>query len=189
MTRKEIKDRHERYVVDQFIHFWDEHHRERFHVVERPDPPEAIVESPQRRTWIEVATVYIADQWARDLHSYANPDEEHVPMASGPYTSIDATFAKRFLKVLSNKLSKKSYETVVRMLGPGILLLDIKSPWFGNDTCEMMAQECRKADWTRCTGYFSCVFIAYPHMNQTAFEEWKECPTIPMHPTPHPQGG
>lgn len=178
MSREEIKDQHERCVVDQFIHFWDEHHRERFYVVERPDPPEAIVESSQRQTWIEVATVYVSDEWARDLHSYANPDEKHVLMAPGPYASMDATFAKRFLRVLSDKLSKKSYRAVARMLGPGILLLDIKSPWFESDTCKMMAQECRKADWTKCTGYFSHIFIAYPHLNQTAFREWKECPSI-----------
>lgn len=178
MSRKDIKDRHERYVVDEFLRFWESQHHEHFEVVERPDPPEAVVESPQRRTWIEVGTVYASDAWAKALHSYSNPDEEHKPMPPGPYVNMDLTFAERFLTVLRDKLTKTSYGPVFKALGPGILVLDTKTPWFGRDTWEMTVNECLKADWSNYTRFFCQVFIAYRHMNATAFEEWKECPTI-----------
>jgi hypothetical protein len=177
MSRNDIKDKHERYIVDEFIRYWEDQNHEHFQVVERPDPPEAIVESLHRRTWIEVGTVYASDAWAQDLHSYTNPDEEHRPMPPGRHFKMDQTFAERFVNVLQDKLTKKSYAAAFTALGPGVLLLDTKTPWFGGDTWDMMLNECRKVDWSASTGYFRQVFIAFRHMNTTAFEEWKECPT------------
>lgn len=145
---------------------------EAFTVVDRPNPPDAIVQSAKRTTWIEVTDAFYSNTWAQDLFSSATPDEEHKPMPPGIYKNMDARFAANFTALLKRKLSKKSYCEVCQKYGPGILLVGIESPWFGADTCEQMREECQKTDWSTDRGNFGRVIISFPSFMDQSFEEW-----------------
>lgn len=166
---------HERFLVDAFIAWWASQTGEQFAVDSRPHPlpPEAIVKSDRRTTWIEVTDAFHSDDWAQDQYSDATPEEEHKPMGPGPFVGMDAQHAKSFADLLKKKLSKDSYAKPCREHGPGILLVGMQSPWFDGETCEMMKEACRNTDWSTDRGYFSHVFISFRFMNQQEFEEWK----------------
>jgi hypothetical protein len=172
-TRRPVKDKHERYLIDEFIRWRASQTNEFFHVVSRPDPPEAIVQSHQRITWIEVTDAFHSDRWAQDLCSYATPGEKHKPMGPGPYVGMDKQISKRFALLLKKKLSKESYAKTHAKYGPGMLLVGIQSPWFDGQTCEMMREACRRMDWSTDRGYFSHVFISFSSLNVQTFQRWE----------------
>ena len=167
--RRPVQEEHELFVVNVFIEWWALQTNEHLRVISRPHPlpPEAIVQSDQRTTWIEVTDAFYSGEWAKDLYSYATPGESHKPMRSGsyegikPYTGMDEQIASRFATLLKKKLSKQSYTASYEKYGPGILLVGIQSPWFDEQTCDMVRAECRKTNWSTCQCYFSHVFIYF----------------------------
>jgi hypothetical protein len=173
--RRPVQEKHERFLVDAFIAWWASQTGEQFRVISRPHPhpPEAIVQSDQRTTWIEVTDAFYSDEWAQDLYSYATHGEAHKSMGPGPYVDMDAQTVTRFAALLKKKLSKQSYAEPYEKYGPGILLVGMQSPWFDAQTCDMMLAECKETDWSTDRGYFSRVFISFSSLNQQAFEEWK----------------
>ncbi len=173
--RRAVQEKHERFLVDAFIAWWATQKIEQFRVISRPHPisPEAIVQSNQRTTWIEVTDAFHSDEWAQDMYSDATPGESHKPMGPGPYVDMDAQTATRFAMLLKKKLSKQSYAESYKKYGPGILLVGMQSPWFDEQTCNMMRDECWKTDWSTNKGYFSHIFISFSSLNHQTFEEWK----------------
>lgn len=174
-NRREIQEDHEIFLIDCFINWWEEKTGEKFKVISRPHPhpPEAIILSNSRTTWLEVTDTFFSDEFARDLYSYATPGEEHVPMASGPFENMDDKTALRFVNIIKKKLCKSSYETVFAKYGQGYLLVGMQSIWFDGKTCELMAKHCRNEDWSSNKGYFSKIFISFRSLNRQVFEEWK----------------
>lgn len=173
--RRSVQEQHEQFIVDAFISWWALRTGEKFQVIERPHPlpPEAILRSQSRSTWIEVTDAFHSKEWAQDIYSYATPDEPHTPMGPGPYMNMDAQMAARFAKLLKKKLSKASYAKPNEKYGPGILLVGMHSPWFDGKTCELMHEECRGTDWSADLGYFASVFLSFRSLNQQTFVEWK----------------
>lgn len=174
--RRQVQEKHEIFLVDAFITWWWAQTNEKLRVISRPHPipPEAIVQSDKRTTWIEVTDAFHSDAWAQDLYSYATPEEEHKRMEPGPYVNMDAQTAVRFAALLKKKFSKESYAEVHKKYGPGILLVGMQSPWFNSQTCDMMRDECKRTDWKTNQAYFSHVFISYSSLNQQTFEEWSQ---------------
>lgn len=172
--RRQVQDKHEQFLIDTFISWWASQTGEQFTVISRPHPlpPEAIVKSARRTTWVEVTDAFYSDEWAQDLCSYATAEEVHRPMGPGPYVGMDAQYAERFASLLKKKLSKVSYAKPYQEHGPGILLVGMYSPWFDDGTCDMMRNACRKTDWSTDLGYFSRVYISFSSRNRQIFEEW-----------------
>lgn len=171
--RRLIQDQHEQFLIDEFIRWWVSRTGEHLQVISRPNPPEVIVRSECRTTWLEVTDAFHSTEWAKSLYSYATPDEEHKPMGPGPYVGMDEQTAVRFAALLKKKLSKQSYAEAHAEHGPGMLLIGMQSPWFDGETIEMMEETCQKTDWSQDRGYFSHVFISFRSMNQLVFKEWK----------------
>jgi hypothetical protein len=173
--RRPIQENHERFLVDTFIEWWASQTGEKFQVILRPhpNPPEAIVKSDRRTTWIEVTDAFYSNEWAKDLYSYATPGETYKPIEPGPYVGMDVQTVRRFVAVLKKKLSKESYADPYKKHGPGILLIGMKSPWFYKQTYSLMHDECQNTDWSTDKGYFSYVFISCNSLNKQTFEEWK----------------
>lgn len=174
--RRQVQEKHEVFLVDAFIEWWEAKTGEKFRVISRPhpQPPEAIVQSDERTSWIEVTEAFHSDEWAQDLYSNATPEETYKPMGPGPYMDMDAQTAIRFASLLKKKFSKNSYAEIFKKYGPGILLVGMQSPWFNAQTCDMMRAECKRTDWKTNQGYFSRVFISYSSLNQLTFEEWNQ---------------
>ncbi len=171
--RRPVQVKHERYLVDEFIRWWELHTGEHFKVILRPIRPDAIVRSDQRTTWLEVTDTFFSDTWAQDLYSYATLGEKHKSMEPGPYIGMDEQTAVRFASLLKKKLSKKSYAKTHSKYGSGILIVGMQSPWFNGETCKMMNKACSQTDWSTDKGYFSSVFISFSSLNQQTFEKWE----------------
>jgi len=157
--RTKIKEVHERAVLRDFLDWYNSKHNLKFEIIEEPDPPEAIVKSGDRTTWIEVVDVFLSGEYARDEYSYATPGETHIPMDPGPYVNMDEAFANHFVKVIQDKLTKKSYLTFKEQYGPGILVMGMRSPFFDQQTVDMMRPEYQMEEWSHDLGCFREIYI------------------------------
>lgn len=83
---------------------------------------------------------------------------------------MDEQFADRFVRVLQDKLTKRSYQQVMEEYGAGYLVLPMMSPFFNHDTLRLMRQKWAASNLTDA-GYFRGVFLAYP--NASRFRRWR----------------
>lgn len=172
--RRPIKQKHEICVINDFILWNQKQTGELFEVISRPDPPDVVVRSNQRTTWIEVTDAFYSEEWATDKYSYATPGENHQKMAPGPYMGMDEQLKSRFLKIVKQKLSKDSYSDIYNECGPGILIIGLDSPWADKQTAEMIIDVCKSEELKEVDkGYFSQVFFFYRNFSDTVFGECK----------------
>ena len=171
--RSAVKEKYEQFLVDAFIAWWSSQTGEQFRVISRPKRPDFIVQSDQRSTWIEVTDAFYSGKWAQDLYSNATLGERHKPIGPWQHTDMDTQTALHFVVLLKKKLSKPSYAEAYNKYGSGILLINMQSPWFNDQTCDMMHDECRETDWSTDKGYFSHVFISFHSLNKQTFEKWE----------------
>ena len=134
-------------------------HGASYTVFAEPEPPEAIIVTAGRASWVEVVGAYWNSAYATDLHSYAAVGELHKPITPGPYTSMDELFAMQFAVAVKDKLEKTTYQPAHDALGPGYLVISIHFPFFSRTTLESMREE-----WNKLTvadkGYFKSIYLA-----------------------------
>ena len=172
-NRRDTQRKHERAVVADFLDWLRTYRGANFAVVAELDPPDAIIESRRLKSWVEVTDGFGDGNWARDLYSYATPDEEHVPIDPGPYLDPDLRFAENFARALSQKLIKESYRPIARELGPGYLVVNVEYPLFN-----LSAYRAAEAEWGagrpwNNLGCFKEVYAAFRSRNGRAFRKWK----------------
>ena len=172
VNRRPVQQQHEWAVVRDFLQWLNPRRGTRFTVISEPNPPEAIIRSVRVTRWCEVGDVFWNDAYAQDLFSYATPDEVHKPIYPGPYSSMDARLAKRFIKVLRKKLEKRSYDKFRDELGPGYLLLPIFHPWFNGRTIRCMQEEWAAAEAVHDRGCFREVYITFQSSMGQRFRRW-----------------
>ena len=153
--RTEIKKEHERALINNFLRWCNPE----YEIVGEPDPPEAIVKFGNKITWIEVADVFLSGEYARDEYSYATPKETHIPMRPGPYINMDEQLANHFVKVLKDKLTKPSYLPFKSSYGPGILVIGMRSPFFDQETVDIMREKYQAENWSDDLGCFEKIYI------------------------------
>ena len=171
VDRRPIQQADERFFVAQFLKWFNRAYRSNFQVVEEPNPPEAIIRSSRTTRWVEVSTAFWNSAYAKDLYSFATPDEEHKPVEPGTNYGMDQSLAFNFVSVLKKKLEKKSYVPYRDKYGPGYLIVPIRHPWFDGETVRLM-----KEAWNDCTvndiRCFRSVRIAFPSLNKISFYRW-----------------
>jgi hypothetical protein len=128
--RRQVQQQHERAVVSDFLGWFERRRKVAFCVVDEPNPPEAIIQSPRLTRWIEVVDAFWSKEWARDQYSYATPGEKHISIGSGPHPEPDLNFAHSLVESLSKKLVKSSYLAVAKKYGPGYLVVNVDYPMF-----------------------------------------------------------
>jgi hypothetical protein len=173
-TRSQVQQNHDNSIINEFISWHYSLTGELFDVISRPDPPDAIVRSERRTTWIEVTDAFFSKEWAKDIFSYATPGEPHREMAQGSYMGMDDQIVDHFLKVLEQKFSKDSYFEVFSKYGSGILIAGLQSPWADDRTCELAVEAYRaykKDRPAKDKGYFSNVFVTYRLLDRQVFAE------------------
>ena len=130
MKRHEVKDAHEKSVIDSFKMYLEEAGRT-LAVLSYPDPPDAIVELDNQSTWLEVTDAFIGSDFARSLTSYAAEDMAHIPTKRKAILDPDARFAEIVQSVVEKKYAKASISNIYRSNGAGVLLVGLFSPFLG----------------------------------------------------------
>lgn len=137
-NRRVVQEAHERFNIQVFLDELNRRHRASYRVISEPNPPEAIIQSKKKTSWVEVTSAFMNRQFAEDAWSFATPGETHRPMPSDVIVGPDAQFAANFVSVIKKKLEKKSYDEFRDRHGPGYLLVSIQYPLFGRDTPRFM---------------------------------------------------
>lgn len=157
-SRRTVQEAHERFNVQVFIGELNRRHRSSYRVVSEPNPPESIIQSKKKTSWVEVTAAYMNRQFAEDAFSFATPGETHRPMQSDMIVGPDAQFAENFVSVVKKKLEKKSYETFRDAHGPGYLLVSVQYPLFGRDTPRFMRRAWESATFAD-RGCFRSIYL------------------------------
>ena len=161
LSQAQIKLAHENAMLQHAI---AEHNRvtgRNYAVIDRPEPPDAILEDGFERTWMEVTDAFHSAEWARHLNTY-NSIKGHVSMARGPYIGMDEQLAVHFCDLLEKKASKTSYHAALTKYGPGILAIGIQSPWIAPDSLDEIRDEWRRRGAPSLTHIFAHVYIYDP---------------------------
>lgn len=170
--RREIQQQHERAVVSDFLRWFERRRKVAFRVIDEPNPPEAIIQSPRLTRWVEVVDAFWSKEWARDQYSYATPGEKHVSIGPGPHAGPDLNFAHSFVQSLSKKLAKSSYLAVAKKYGPGYLVVNVDYPLFDR-RAHLTAKElwAKGQPWPD-NGCFREVFLRIRVFRGYAFQTW-----------------
>lgn len=170
-NRQEIKKNHERFHINNFLEWFNNAYKSDFKVVAEPEPPEAIIESARTTRWIEISTAFWNDEYAKDVFSFATPNETYKPIEKGPFIEMDREFARNFVTVLVKKLEKKSYLKVKEKYGTGYLVIPIYFPFFDSSTIRLMKEEWTKRVYSDL-GCFRSIRICYRSSNKWVFYRW-----------------
>jgi hypothetical protein len=136
--RRAVQEAHERFNINVFLDALNRRHRSSYRVISEPNPPEAIIQSQKRTSWVEVTSAFMDSQFAEDVWSFATPGETHRPRPNGVIVGPDAQFAANFVSVVKKKLEKKSYEAFRDEYGHGYLVVSVQYPLFDEDTMSFM---------------------------------------------------
>ncbi|MDH5766156.1 MAG: hypothetical protein OEZ38_09080 [Gammaproteobacteria bacterium] len=171
-NRKPIKQAHEHFHVENFLNWLNHAYRTDFKVIAEPDPPEAIIKSSRRTSWVEISTAFLNSAYAQDVLSYATPGETHKSIAGGLTISPDEQFAHSLVGVIKKKLEKKSYFPFYEKYGPGYLVIPIHNPFLDEESMKRA-----KAVWSRTIindfGYFRSIRVAYKSLGDWKLKLWK----------------
>lgn len=159
--QRRLKKQHERAVVADLLRWLSEYRHIEFKVIAEPDPPEAIIQSPQHTLWVEVVDAYWSEQWAKEQHLKGASAEKLVETEGGTDadTHPDAIFAKSFISSLAKKLRKKNYAAFASKYGPGILVVNIDYPLFSDRSLQKAKELWLDGQPWPNRGFFSEVFI------------------------------
>lgn len=128
VTRRELKNVHEEAVLRHFkAHL--ETQGVYLDILERPEPPEAIVEMDGQRTWVEITDAFLDEQHAIGLTSGACHDTKHIPDDKRLVINPGEMFSAALHSVIEAKCDKASMRAIADAEGPGILLVGVFTPF------------------------------------------------------------
>lgn len=137
VSRRDLKNAHEEAVLRQFKAYM-EASGVSLEILDRPEPPEAIVKLDGESTWLEITDAFLDKSHAIGLTSYAADDVDHVPDDGRLVLDPDATFSSVLQGVIGAKYDKATMQSLSQSRGPGILLVGIFTPF---TTAEAVAYE------------------------------------------------
>lgn len=170
-ARHAVKQAHERYQVRLLLEALNYRHRSRYVVISEPEPPEAIIKSDRTTRWVEVVTVYLNRDFAKDLNSFATEGEIHHCSSGRLIIGPDEEFSQNFVSVVGAKLEKKTYAEFRDQYGPGYLLVSIQNPLFGDDTLRTISEHWRESriNDQEC---FRSIYLAYRAERGYKIRKW-----------------
>ena len=137
-NRRATQEAHERFNINTFITELNRRHRSNYKVISEPNPPEAIIKSQGKTSWVEVTAAFMNRDFAEESWSYATPGEKPRPMPNNVIVGPDAQFSANFVATVKKKLEKPSYEPFRNKYGPGYLVVSVHYPLYGRDTPRFM---------------------------------------------------
>lgn len=169
--RHAVKQAHERYQVRLLLEALNNRHRANYVVVSEPEPPEAIIKSDRTTRWVEVVTVYLNRDFAKDLNSFATEGETHYCSSGKLIVGPDEQFSQSFISAVGAKLEKKNYAEFRDRYGPGYLIVSVQNPLFGKDTLLTISDHWRALtiDDQKC---FRSIYLTYRAGSEYKIQRW-----------------
>lgn len=99
------------------------------HILDRPEPPEAIADLDGERTWIEITDAFLDKKHAIGLTTYAADDVVHIPDGRRLIVEPDAQFSSVLHAVIEAKYDKATMQNIAATQGLGMLLVGIFTPF------------------------------------------------------------
>ncbi|WP_139249147.1 MULTISPECIES: hypothetical protein [Halomonadaceae] len=127
MKHRDIQPAHEKSVLDSFGGYLLAQGIN-LTVIDRPDPPDAIVNLDGKRSWIEITDAFQSADWAKSITSYAAEDKTHVSYKRGLITEPDQQACSQVKEVILKKYRKGTMKQLMQSYGQGILLVGSYTP-------------------------------------------------------------
>ena len=170
-NRKEIQDNHELAALNEFINWLNSQSHEEFKIIERPDPPDAIIKGNGRIEWLEQTDAYRSPEEAQEERSLVTPGEKSFHRKEQPIVSPDERIAAVVLNNLHSKLKKDSYKTVYEKYGQGTLIISERDPLFCLDTLGNIKTALSSYFFVGDRGYFKQAYLCIRSNGGYFFEE------------------
>jgi hypothetical protein len=138
MDYRDVKKANEQAAISSVLCRHNGLFRRKLAVIARPDPPDALAKDDGGCVWIEACNAYYSGDWARDLHSFAATDKNHVPISSNMHVNMDDTFCDVFWRAVFRKDQKEIYDPFVVQYGKGLLVVGLEHPWLDGDLFPLM---------------------------------------------------
>lgn len=172
-TFRQNKKAVEDFYIQAFIDWHRNAFRSSYKVIERPDPPDAIIQSKTKTSWIEISEAYWNSDWAQDINTYAASDQEYKPMSPGVKGSMDAAFANNLVGVISRKLSNNNYAKAFEKHGKGYLVVGIRYPFAIDSYTRFQIDKALASNYPiKNLGHFRRVMIARSLGDNVEFWRW-----------------
>ncbi len=128
VNRRELKHVHEDAVLQQFSAYVEKL-GSTFKILDKPDPPEAIIEIGGQKKWVEITDAFLDKDHAIGLTTGASEDVEHISDSGRLVVEPDARFSSVLKCVIEAKYDKKTMRSIFQSQGAGILLVGIFTPF------------------------------------------------------------
>tara|TARA_B100000678_G_C18218330_1_gene506147 strand:+ start:1807 stop:2298 length:492 start_codon:yes stop_codon:yes gene_type:complete len=128
-------------------------------VIDRPDPPDAIVEICGKQSWIEITDAFQSANWARSITSYAAEDKAHVPCKGVRIVDPDQQAFSQIKDVIINKYHKNTMKKLMHSNGQGILLVGVYTPLTMPEEIIEQAGASIKYEISQETPIFSSIYL------------------------------
>ena len=127
MNHRDIQPAHEKAVLDSFKDYL-ESQGIKLAVIDRPDPPDAIVSIDGAPSWIEITDAFQSADWAQSITSYAAEDKPHKPYTRKLILEPDLQSCEKVQEVILKKVTKNTMKALSKTKGLGILLVGAYTP-------------------------------------------------------------
>ena len=158
MNHREIQSAHEESVLDSFASFLGAqgHH---LPVLERPDPPDAIIKLDGINSWVEITDAFQSSDWARSITSHAADDRKHQPYQSKLICEPDQEASERVREVILKKYDKSTMEGLLSSHGQGILLVGAYTPLTSPEEIVEQAGDSMRTEIEGLNSIFRSIFL------------------------------
>jgi hypothetical protein len=158
MKHREIQSAHEQSVLDSFNSYLDEQGISLV-VLDRPDPPDAIVKIDDENCWIEITDAFQSADWAKSLTSYAADDKTHQPYQRRVICEPDSEACEKVKEVILKKYQKNSMNCLLNQYGQGILLVGAYTPLTSPEEIIQQAGELILAEVASNAAVFKAIYL------------------------------
>jgi hypothetical protein len=158
MNHREIQSAHEESVLDSFASFLGSQ-GQHLQVLERPDPPDAIIEVDGIKSWVEITDAFQNSDWARSMTSHAAGDRKHQPYQSKLMSEPDQEACERVREVILKKYDKSTMKGLLSSHGQGILLVGAYTPLTSPEEIVEQAGNSIRAEIEGLTSIFRSIFL------------------------------
>lgn len=177
-----IKEQHERSSLEEALELLNRKKGCDFRIIERPDPPDAIISDGTSYSWMEYVDAFRTEDEARELLTHVTPGEIPYQRKEQLIESPDKRIVDSIICKMRYKLGKTTYRPSFEKYGKGILIIGVQDPLFSEMSFTFVEEKLIKIydslkQYWLDLGYFREVYLKF----RLSF--WVKCGLMQIYPT------